>query len=243
MANTDTDDDGFLARWSRRKADARSGGVAGERPPSAPARPAEPGAAASPAGQREPPGQAATLVAAASPGPQRRTVPGAGDVDRDPPPPSPPPAPAADPPPTLDDVARLTPASDFSRFVRADVDPSVRNAALKKLFAAPEFNVMDGLDVYIDDYSRPAPLPPAMLRRLARAADWGLTQPAATAPTIQADAQSRAELKVARADTAPALPAAEASPDEDPAVRLQPDDAAGPAGAAADAGGNAGRQR
>jgi hypothetical protein len=31
----------------------------------------------------------------------------------------------------------------------------VKNAAMKKLFADPHFNVMDRLDIYIDDYSSP----------------------------------------------------------------------------------------
>jgi hypothetical protein len=49
------------------------------------------------------------------------------------------------------------------------VDESVRRVALKKLFADPHFNVMDGLDVYIDDYSKPDPIPAALLRSLNQA--------------------------------------------------------------------------
>lgn len=75
----------------------------------------------------------------------------------------------APPPPTLEDVKSLTPEADFSRFVASDVPPDVKNAALKKLFADPHFNATDGLDVYIDDYSKPDPLPPHMLRQLASA--------------------------------------------------------------------------
>ena len=40
---------------------------------------------------------------------------------------------------------------------------------MKKLFADPHFNVMDGLDIYIDDYSKPDPIPTPMLRQLASA--------------------------------------------------------------------------
>jgi len=40
---------------------------------------------------------------------------------------------------------------------------------MKKLFTDPHFNVMDGLDTYIDDYSQPDPLPLAMLRQMASA--------------------------------------------------------------------------
>ena len=78
------------------------------------------------------------------------------------------------PPPTLDDVAKLTPEADFSRFVARDVSSEVRNAAVKKLFADPHFNVMDGLDVYIDDYSKPDPVPESVLRKLATAKFLGL---------------------------------------------------------------------
>lgn len=73
------------------------------------------------------------------------------------------------PPPTLQDVQTLTPQSDFQRFVAPDVAPEVKNAAMKKLFSDPHFNVMDGLDIYIDDYSKPDPLPLSMLRQMASA--------------------------------------------------------------------------
>ena len=49
------------------------------------------------------------------------------------------------------------------------VEPGVRNAAMKKLFSDPHFNVMDRLDIYIDDYSQPDPLPLSMLRQMASA--------------------------------------------------------------------------
>ena len=71
--------------------------------------------------------------------------------------------------PTMADVAALTPDSDFSRFVGRQVGAGVRNAAMRKLFSDPSFNVMDGLDVYIDDYSKPEPLPATLARRLASA--------------------------------------------------------------------------
>jgi len=73
------------------------------------------------------------------------------------------------PPPTLDDVARLTPESDFSAFVAQGVDKSVQRLALKKLFADPHFRVMDGLDMYMDDYNKPSPMSAAMLAALEHA--------------------------------------------------------------------------
>ena len=71
--------------------------------------------------------------------------------------------------PTLADAAQLTPESDFTAFVARGVTPEVKNAAMKKLFSDPHFNVMDGLDIYIDDYNRPDPLPVAMLRQMTSA--------------------------------------------------------------------------
>lgn len=66
----------------------------------------------------------------------------------------------------LPPVASLTPESDFTPFMKGDVDPGVKREALKTLFRDPRFNVMDGLDVYIDDYSKPDPLPPEWLGQL-----------------------------------------------------------------------------
>lgn len=68
--------------------------------------------------------------------------------------------------PTLDDVMQLTRDSDYSLFVSPGIDKTVRRAALKKLFSDPHFNVMDRLDIYIDDYTKPSPLTPAMLAGL-----------------------------------------------------------------------------
>ncbi|MCA0326280.1 MAG: DUF3306 domain-containing protein, partial [Proteobacteria bacterium] len=69
------------------------------------------------------------------------------------------------PAPSLEDVQALTPEADFRPFVARSVAPEVRNAAFRKLFADPHFNVMDGLDIYIDDYSRPDPLTAGTLRQ------------------------------------------------------------------------------
>jgi hypothetical protein len=71
--------------------------------------------------------------------------------------------------PTMEDVATLDKDSDFSAFVARGVDQAVRRSALKKLFADPHFNVMDRLDVYIDDYTKPSPMSEAMLASLEHA--------------------------------------------------------------------------
>jgi hypothetical protein len=73
------------------------------------------------------------------------------------------------PVPTLEDVQALTPASDFQAFMREGVPGEVRNAAMKKLFTDPHFNVMDGLDIYIGDYNTPDPLPAGMLEKMVGA--------------------------------------------------------------------------
>jgi hypothetical protein len=59
--------------------------------------------------------------------------------------------------------------SDYRDFLRPEVDESLRRTALKRLFADPHFNVMDGLDIYIDDYSKPDPISPALLRSMNQA--------------------------------------------------------------------------
>lgn len=95
------------------------------------------------------------------------------------PPTEPEPAPA---PLTMADVQALTPVSDFSPFVARTVSPEVRNAAMKKLFTDPHYNVMDRLDIYIDDYNLADPLPAKMLQQMVSAQFLKLVQ----TPTEQA---------------------------------------------------------
>jgi Protein of unknown function (DUF3306) len=94
------------------------------------------------------------------------------------------------PPATLEDVAkidRLDP--DFSAFMKPDVDPAVQQAALKKMFTDPHFNIMDGLDIYIDDYSKPDPLPPGMLERMVQSDMLNLFRKKTEEPASQGGAQ------------------------------------------------------
>ena len=92
---------------------------------------------------------------------------------RDHPPEQPPSEPVAvdpqAPAPALPALDGLTMDSDYRVFFHPKVDEEVRRAALKKLFSDPRFNVMDGLDVYIDDYSKTEPIPAAMLAGLRQA--------------------------------------------------------------------------
>lgn len=59
--------------------------------------------------------------------------------------------------------------SEYRDFLRPGVDEALRRTALKKLFQDPHFNIMDGLDTYIDDYTKADPIPEAMLRTLNQA--------------------------------------------------------------------------
>lgn len=113
------------------------------------------------------------------------------------------------PPPTLEEVKSLTPASDFSRFVAPGVDSGVKNAAMKKLFTDPHFNVMDGLDTYIDDYGRVDPIPKSMLRQMVQARMLGLLDDEMEEQPLPAETVAQAELESADgADSTPSGPEA-----------------------------------
>jgi len=209
-------DDGFLQRWARRKARVRSGL----------AEP-EPGRAAPP-----PAGVAPAIAPAALVPP---AVPAAAPVPEE----------AAVPRPTMADVAGLTRSSDYSRFVGAGVDADVSNAAMRKLFTDPAFNVMDGLDTYIDDYGKPDPIPDSMLRQMVQAQFLGLfdheqkdgdARPAAAPLAAAASTDGAGPPAVAesmhREDPLPTASVSPPRPDDDPDLRLQQDDAPGRSGPA-----------
>ena len=113
-----------------------------------------------------------------------------GEALEEPEPPKPVPEPPSQPPaaagaaapappaaPELPSVESLTADSDFAPFMQAGVDPLLRRQALKKLLHDPRFNVMDGLDVYIDDFSKPDPLPEGWLEKLNQVARLGDYKP------------------------------------------------------------------
>ena len=133
-----------------------------------------------------------------------------------------------EPPPalTLEDVARLTPESDYSAFVARSVSPDVRNAAVKKLFTDPHYNIMDGLDIYIDDYSKPSPLSAADMAKMVGAQflklvdDPNEPKPVATAtPQPVTDPQTEPPTEVAEAEPE----AEEALPDDNNDTPETPD--------------------
>lgn len=219
--NTLPEADGFIARWSRRKALAREGqalpeptaATAPDLPTPPTAHPSRTALAPEPAA---PPADLAPNDAALQTQVQ------------------------APPPPTLADTEQLCPESDFTRFVAQGVSPEVKNAALKKLFTDPHFNVMDGLDTYIEDYGRPDPLPPSMLRQMAQAQFLGLFReddhPAGATPPDAPHPPDPPATPTVTATLALPVPT-----DEDPDLRLQPHDAAGLAGTAPGTGDEPGR--
>jgi hypothetical protein len=148
---------------------------------------------------------------------------------------------------TLEDVARLTPESDYSAFVGRGVSPDVRNAAVKKLFTDPHYNVMDGLDIYIDDYSQPSPLSAAEMARMVGAQflklvdDPNEVKPGATAAPSEATPDTQATVaQQTEAEPEPHDPTASAHtepPHDDHAdLQLQPDDVPEPPGSGRRAG-------
>jgi hypothetical protein len=142
----------------------------------------------------------------------------------------------ATPVPTLADTEQLTPESDFSGFMARGVTPEVKNAAMKKLFADPHFNVMDRMDIYIDDYSQPDPLPLAMLRQMTSAKTLNLfddeaERADATRPSNVGDKPDVPEVKVV-AQSAPTENNSNLEPHTHDHVdlRLQPDPTSRPEG-------------
>lgn len=84
-------------------------------------------------------------------------------------------------------LAKLGPDSDFGVFMREEVSEVVRRKAMKTLFADPHFNIMDGLDTYIDDYSISEPIPPEMLATLHQARMLFDTPEAEPAPEMECE--------------------------------------------------------
>ena len=202
--------EGFLGRWSRRKQEVRAAEAtveakAAPEPVPVPAQAAEP----APVPQALPPHAALD----------------AQDAQNDQ---------ESAPPLTLADVAELGIESDYKPFLAREVAPEVKNAAFRKLFSDPHFNVMDGLDTYVDDYSRSTPLPDSVLRQMASAKFLKLFDeepediPPETPKAVGAEdmAQSMDSGKLPSTPVADAQPASHETDDHHADLRLQPDDAA-----------------
>lgn len=236
-------EDGFLSRWSRRKAGAKAGRPAPPEPQAQPAPPAAVAGGLPPAATGREPG----IAGATSPGPADADAAAANAAEAI----AAQATPEAPPAPTLEDVAALLPGDEISRFVARGVDEDVKRAALKKLFSDPHYNIMDGLDIYIDDYSKPDPIPLAMLRQMNQSKVLGLfadeevqnapaaqSPPPADAPAAEAATDLESSPPVPTPDAEPATATAALPPtiDEDADLQLQPDDAARRPGAEEGAG-------
>ncbi|MDB5921330.1 MAG: hypothetical protein JWN13_266 [Betaproteobacteria bacterium] len=131
-----------------------------------------------------------------------------------------------DAPPELPSLDKLTFDSDFKAFFHPKVDEDLRRAALRKLFSDPHFNVMDGLDVYIDDYSKSEPIPAAMLASLKQAQriiDWANNKDDAPDESTPLEADARDSAAPALSAT-PALETAEAQLPIEPKPEADPVD-------------------
>ncbi len=204
MADKRMDDNSeasFLSRWSRRKVLVREGVVV--LPEAVPAAPQM-----SPVAPSTTDASPAPVVAVPALAPQE--------------------AAKTNQPPgfTLDDVEQLKPESDYSAFVSRSVDPTVRNAALKKLFTDPHYNVMDGLDIYIGDYNTFEPIPKSMLRQMVQARALGLLDDDLEAQPLPPGASTLDAAPESPPDDASSNATPTTAPHEDIDLQLQPDDGA-----------------
>ena len=67
----------------------------------------------------------------------------------------------------LPPISTISLAEDFTPFMQAKVPQALKQQALKALFKEPHFNVMDGLDIYIDDYTVFEPISPEVMATLS----------------------------------------------------------------------------
>jgi hypothetical protein len=109
-------------------------------------------------------------------------------------------------------IESLTIDSDFAPFFKPQVGESIKRAALKQLFRDPRFNIMDGLDTYIDDYTQPDPIPSAMLEDLMQRRVFFSPLAAEKDPAERVIDEAAADRVVSSAD-AIAPPAAPGAPD------------------------------
>jgi hypothetical protein len=111
-------------------------------------------------------------------------------------------------------------STEYRQFFDPKVDEKLRQAALRGLFSDPHFNVMDGLDTYIDDYSVADPIPEAMLRRLNQAKELFLfddkkkTTEEADAPATTEGGAALAPVAAADTSTLPDASPAQASDEQ-----------------------------
>jgi hypothetical protein len=108
------------------------------------------------------------------------------------------------PAPDLPSVDSLTFDSDFTAFLRPEVDETLKRAALKRLLRDPRFNVMDGLDVYIDDYTKVDPIPPDVLKEMLQR--FAAVAPASSTTATESSGSPEPTGAVAAPDASQPLP-------------------------------------
>jgi Protein of unknown function (DUF3306) len=96
--------------------------------------------------------------------------------------------------PTIDSVNL---ESGVAPFFKQQADESLRRLALKKLLSDPHFNIMDGLDIYVGDYSQPDPIPPEMMKKIRHARQWTMT-PEEIVEAEKVDVEEEIALKLKR---------------------------------------------
>lgn len=189
-ANEDTED-GFLKRWSRRKAEAEEFGPLADEQASA-----DPGEEVEHAEPRGPhPGETGPGAAAES---GERIL-----TDED-----------------MPDIETIDETTDMSGFFSPGVSESLRAQALRRLFRLPKFNVLDGLDDYNEDYRSFAALGDVVTSDMRRVAgDLPESErPADHRTQKRADARKRRDEDAGQLDearTATGQPEAAGSPDPD----------------------------
>jgi hypothetical protein len=105
--------------------------------------------------------------------------------------------------PPLQPVEELTPESDFKPFMHAKVPMETRRAALKKLFADPQFNIPDLNEAYSGDWTGGDPIPLEMLKTLNQAQRILFDEPQGEVQARKADAASDAAPGERGTDEAP----------------------------------------
>ncbi|WP_210394571.1 DUF3306 domain-containing protein [Motiliproteus sediminis] len=103
-------------------------------------------------------------------------------------------------------IETLGPDSDFSQFLSEGVSDALRRRALRKLFALPEFGVLDGLNDYDDDFTQFAPLGDTVTYQMKQ---W-LKQEA------EAALEGKSRDGVSDGSAADVSPASESDPDREP---------------------------
>ncbi len=110
---------------------------------------------------------------------------------------APQPAVAMEPKPApLPTIESVNLESGIAPFFKQQADESLRRLALKKLLADPHFNIMDGLDIYIDDYGKADPIPESMMKSIRHARQFVMTPEEISQLEAQ---ESAAELKAKQA--------------------------------------------